>query len=183
MAIIGLANLHYAIMTAEDTAETAATYDTPKRLVGINSVSIQPTNETSTLYGDNKALATVTNTKEFTISLEVAKLPTEDEAALLGHSYDSSTSVMTVKGNDTPPYIALLFDAGLEDGTTEYVKFFKGKMAPAQQDMNTRGDTLDYGLHSLEGTFVARTKDDKVYETKVTSETSVATSWYASVDG
>ena len=104
MAIIGLANLHYAIMTAEDTAETAATYGTPKRLVGINSVSIQPTNDTATLYGDNKALATVTNTKEFTISLEVAKLPTEDEAALLGHSYfglqlDSMVSDMEQLGS------------------------------------------------------------------------------------
>ena len=180
MATKGLANLHYAIMTTEDTATTAATYSTPKRLVGINSVSIQPNNETATLYGDNKALATVTNTKEYTINLDLADLPLEDEAALLGHTYESDT--MIVKGNDTPPYVAIMFDIDTHhDNEKEYRKYYKGKFAPSNQDVNTRGETTEFAVRALEATFVARNNDDKVVDIEVTTDVAVATSWYASV--
>lgn len=180
MAYKGLANLHYAIMTVEDTATTAATYSTPKRLVGINSVSIQPTNQTAKLYGDNKALSTENSTTEWQITLDIAKLPLEDEAALLGHTYESDT--MIVKGNDTAPYAAIMFDLDTEnDKEKEYRKYFKGKFAPSQQNGNTKGENTDFTLRSLEATFITRTYDDKTFEVTVTTDTSVATSWYASV--
>ena len=181
MAIIGLKNLHYAVMTQEDTATTAAVYGTPKPLKGIVSVDVSPENETATLYGDNTALATFTATKSRAITLEVADLPLEDEAVLLGHDYDSETNVMTVHGNDVAPNVALMFDADTHDGKTQYTTFYKGKFAEAQHTDNTRGESMEFGLHNLEGTFVARTNDDKVYAKKVTTDPTVATSWYTSV--
>lgn len=63
MAIIGLSKLHYARMTTDDTATTAPVYETPKRLIGVNSVSISPENDTATLYGDNMALDTKSSTR------------------------------------------------------------------------------------------------------------------------
>lgn len=180
MAYKGLANLHYAIMTKEDTATDAAEYSTPKRLVGINTVSIQHTNNTATMYGDNKALATENSTNETTITFEVAKIPLEDEAALLGHTYESDT--MIVKGSDTPPYVAIMFDCDTENAKERnYKKYFKGKFAPAQQSVNTRGGSTEFTLHSLEATFVTRINDDQKYIETVTTDTAVATSWYASV--
>lgn len=181
MAIIGLKNLHYAVMTTEDTATTAAVYSTPKRLVGIRSVSISPENETATLYGDNTALATFSATKNRTITLELADLPLEDEAILLGHTY--SNGKMIVKGNDKPPYVAIMFDADTHDRQTQYRTYFKGKFAEAQEDENTRGESMEFGPHNLEGAFVARMNDDQVYTKFTTTDTAVADSWYASVDG
>lgn len=181
MAIIGLANLHYAKMLSEDTATSAAVYEKPKRLIGINSVSISPTVDTATLYGDNKALATLTNSKEYQVTLEIADLPPEDEAALLGHKIDDD-GIIHVAGNDTSPYIAILFDADTHhDNEKMYVKFFKGKFSPSQQDLNTRGENLEFGLHSLEATFVTRMYDDLTYDKFVTTDTTVAKSWYAEV--
>ena len=181
MAIIGLKNLHYAVMTTEDTATTPATYGTPKRLVGIRQVNIAPENQTATLYGDNTALATITATKKRQITLEVADLPLEDEAILLGHTYESDT--MIVNGNDVAPYVAIMFDAETHNGQTQYTTFFKGKFAEAQHTDNTRGESTEFTPFNLEGEFVARTNDDKVYAKKITTDPTVATSWYASVDG
>ena len=181
MAIIGLANLHYAPMTTEDTATTAAVYGTPKRLVGVVSVDVSPENETATLYGDNTALATVNKTKSRAVTIEVADLPLEDEAILLGHDYDSETGVMTVNGDDKAPYVAIMFDADTHDDKKQYVTFFKGRFAEAQHTDNTDGESTEFSLHNLEGTFVARTNDKKVYIKKVTTDLTVATSWYTSV--
>lgn len=181
MAIIGLDNLHYAPMTTEDTATTQAVYGTPKRLVGIVSVDMSPENDTATLYGDNMAMATISKTKKRSITLEIADLPLEDEAALLGHTYDSETGVMTVKGDDKAPYVAIMFDADTHDEKKQYTVFYKGKFAEAQHTDNTDGESTEFSLHNLEGTFVARTYDKKVYDKRVTTDPSVATSWYASV--
>lgn len=181
MAIIGLKNLHYAVMNTEDTATTPAVYGKPRRLVGIRSVDVAPENETAKLYGDNTALATFTATKSRAITLEVADLPLEDEAILLGHKYDSDTAVMTVSGNDVAPYVAIMFDADTHDGKTMYTTFFKGKFAEAQHTDNTRGESMEFTPFNLEGEFVARTNDDQVYAKKVSTDPTVAASWYESV--
>ena len=185
MAIIGLSKLHYAKMTTEDTATTAPVYETPKRLIGINSVSVSPENDTATLYGDNMALDTKTSTRERTITLEVARLPLEDQAALLGYTYDSSTKKMSVNGDATAPNVAIMYEEDTDEGKVWYKCFYKGKFSPSSEDANTRGDSLEYGLHSIEGTFVARLDNKRVYEVKEAdaTDTTTAASWYASVGG
>lgn len=185
MADIGLTKLHYAIMTTEETATNAPVYETPKRLVGVNSVSVSPENETATLYGDNTALATVSKTKKRTITLEVADLPPEDRAAILGHTYNSTTKVMSVNGDDKPPYVAIMYEKNNHKGQNEYHVFYKGKFSPAQEDSNTEGESLEFGLASLEGEFVARIDNGKVEDVKLAegTDTATATAFFASVGG
>lgn len=185
MAIIGLSKLHYAIMTTEDTPTSAPVYGTPKRLVGVNSVSISPENDSATLYGDNMALDTKSSTKERTITLEVARMPLENQAELLGYTYDSSTKKLAVNGDAAAPNVAIMYELDTDEGKKWYYVFYKGKFAPSPEDANTRGDTLEFGLHSVEGTFVARMDNKLVYEIKEAegTDTTVATSWYASVGG
>ena len=185
MAIIGLAKLHYAIMTTEDTPTSAPVYGTPKRLVGVNSVSISPENDSATLYGDNMALDTKSSTKERTITLEVARMPLENQAELLGYAYDSSTKKLAVNGDAAAPNVAIMYELDTDEGKKWYYVFYKGKFAPSTEDANTRGDTLEYGLHSVEGSFVARMDNKLVYEIKEAegTDTTTATSWYASVGG
>lgn len=185
MAIIGLSKLHYAKMTTEDTATTEPVYETPKRLTGVNSVSISPENVEATLYGDNMALDTKTSTRERTITLEIARLSPEDQAALLGYDYDSATKVMSVNGDATAPNVAIMYEEDTDEGKVWYKCFYKGKFAPSQEDSNTRGESLEYGLHSIEGKFVARLDNKRVYDVKEAeaTDTVTAASWYATVGG
>ena len=185
MAIIGLSKLHYARMTTPDTATTAPVYETPKRLIGVNSVSVSPENDEATLYGDNMALDSKTSTRERTITLEIARLPLEDQAALLGYTYDSATKKMSVLGDASAPNVALMYEEDTDEGKVWYKCFYKGKFAPSAEDSSTRGESLEYGLHKIEGKFVARLDNKKVYDVKEAdaTDTTTATSWYASVGG
>ncbi|MBQ9487532.1 MAG: hypothetical protein IJU91_07020 [Selenomonadaceae bacterium] len=180
MALIGLRNFYYATMTTEDTATTAATYGTPKRIVGINSIDINPTVNKATLYGDDSALATASSLGEIEVTLDIADLPIEDLAALLGHTI--SDGVMVSKGSDSAPYVAIMFESEKHNGEIRYVKLLKGKFSESQETINTRGDSIEYQVPQITGTFVSRTNDSAWKHTRDTTNTSVATAWYASVD-
>lgn len=180
MALIGLRNFYYALMTTEDTATTAAVYGTPKRIVGINSIDINPTVNKATLYGDDSALATASSLGEIEVTLDIADLPVEDLAALLGHTI--SGGVMVSKGSDSAPYVAIMFESEKHNGEIRYVKLLKGKFSESQETINTRGDSIEYQVPQITGTFVSRTNDSAWKHTRDTTDTAVATAWYASVD-
>ena len=180
MALVGLRNFYYATMTTEDTATTAAVYGTPKRIVGINSVDINPTINKATLYGDDTALATASSLGEIEVTIDIADLPIADLAALLGHTVTSGK--MISKGSDSAPYVAIMFESEKHNGETRYVKLLKGKFSESQETINTRGDSIEYQIPQITGTFVSRTNDSAWKYTQDSTDTTVATSWYASVD-
>lgn len=179
MAQIGLRNFYYAKMTVEDTATTAATYDTPKRVAGINSIDINPTVNKATLYGDDMALATASSLGEIAVTIDVADLPLEDQAALLGHTIVDG--VMVSKGSDSAPYVAIMFESEKHNGETRYVKLLKGKFSESQETTNTRGESISYQIPKITASFVARANDSAWKKTQDTTDTAVATSWYANV--
>ena len=178
MALCGLKNLYYAVMTIGDNGTES--YGTPKKIGHAVSVDINPTTETASLYGDDMAVATDTATKEVTVSIETTDIPLEDQAALLGHSYSNGT--LTANMSDTAPYVALLFEAQKHDGGIRCVKLLKGKFAPSQETINTKGERLEYQTPSLEGTFVASASGAWKIIKDFEANASTA-SWYTSVSG
>lgn len=179
MAQIGLRNFYYAIMTTEDTADTAAVYAQPKRVVGINSIDISPTVNKATLYGDDIALATASALGEIEVTIDVADLPLTDLAALLGHTIENG--VMTAKGSDSAPYVAIAFESEKHNGEIRYVKLLKGKFSESQETINTRGDSIEYQIPQISATFVARSNDSVWKLIQDSSDTTIATSWYNSI--
>lgn len=152
MAQIGLKNIYYAVMKiGEDGAES---YELPKKIGHAVSVDINPTTETAYLHGDDMAVETDTAMKEVTVTIETTDIPLEDQAALLGHTYNDGE--LTASMSDEAPYVALLFESTKSGGGgIRCVKLLKGKFAPSQETINTRGERLEYQTPSLEGTFVA----------------------------
>ena len=185
MATIGLTNLHYAIMTTEDTASSAPVYGTPKRLTGINSVSISHDTETAKLYGDNQTLDTRIKNKSSTITLEIADLKDEDRAAILGLVYNSSTGVTSVTSTGTAPNVAIMYEENTLHNKKRLRVFYKGKFAPTQEDTNTEGETMEYGLDNLEGEFVYRIDNNKKEDMRTidATDTVTAAAFFASVGG
>lgn len=175
--IIGLSNLHYAIMESDTTS--AASYATPVKIGHAVSVDIQPQNQTAKLYGDNILVDSLTTTPEYNVTIETTDLPLSDQAALLGHTYESDT--LTVKSTDLAPNVALLFEAEARDGSIIAVKLFKGKFSQSQETINTRGESLSYQVPQLTAIFSARIYDNKTIEKKKFAKGSSTTSWYATV--
>lgn len=182
MARIGLKNIHYAVLTKDES--DGVTYEKPKKIGNAISIEINTNSNKATLYGDDMAVASNTTILDSTVTIETTSIPLEDRAILLGHTVDSTTGAVIAKGSDPPPDVAILFETDNEDGSTDYVKWYKGKFAPTQESINTRGENLEYQTPRLEGTFVAR-QYDGAYQIIANSANSLSasliSSWYDSV--
>lgn len=177
MALKGLKNIHYAIMTI-DASTGAESYGTPKKIGHAVSIDIQPSTDVAKLFGDDMAVATDISLQEVTVTIETTEIPLEDQAALLGHTY--ADGQLTANMSDNAPYVALLFEADKHDGRTRCAKLLKGKFAPSQETINTRGESIEYQVPSLEGTFVASASGAwKI--TKDFEKGADTSSWYKSV--
>jgi len=177
MSLVGLRNLYYAVMTIN--ADTGAeTYGTPKKIGHAVSVDINPSIDTVTLYGDDMAVATEVTLQEITVTIETTDIPLEDQAALLGGTY--ADGQLTESMSDTAPYVALLFESKKGDGRIRCVKLLKGKFALSQENITTKGESIEYQVPSLEGRFVAAANG--VWRIRKDFEKGADTaSWYTSV--
>ena len=185
MAQIGLKHIYYARQltdVAPNGSEAGtATYETPKKIGNAVSADINPTTNTANLYGDDGAVATAISLGEISVTLETTDIPLEDQAILLGHSYDSVSGTMTAKGSDSAPDVAILFESEKHDGGIRCVKLVKGKFAPAQETINTKGENLEYQVPQITGTFVTRQSDGAWKVVKDFTKGADTASWYASV--
>jgi len=185
MAQIGLKNFHYAKQLTDNapdgTTAGSATYATPKKIGNAVSVDINPTTNTANLYGDDSAVATAISLGEITVTLETTDIPLEDQAILLGHSYDSVSGTLTAKGSDSAPDVAILFESEKHDGVIRCVKLVKGKFAPAEENIATKGENLEYQVPQITGTFVTRQSDGAWKIVKDFAKGADTSEWYASV--
>ncbi|MBR3745801.1 MAG: hypothetical protein IKN27_02455, partial [Selenomonadaceae bacterium] len=158
----------------------STTYGTPKKIGNAVSVDIQPSTQKAALYGDDMAVATATTMGEVTVTLETTDIPLADQAVLLGATYDSVNNTITAKSSDVAPYVGIAFESEKHDGGIRCIKLLKGKFAPAQQTINTKGENIEYQVPRIEGTFVARQSDGgwKI-EKDVAADASTA-DWYTS---
>lgn len=179
MAQVGLKNIYYAKM--ESDTSSATTYATPEKIGHAISVEINIEEETASLYGDDAERDTYHQFKKATVTIGTTDIPLKDEAIILGHKYDSDTSTLIASGNDSAPYVALLFESDKQDGSTRCVKLLKGKFAPTQEGYNTRGATFDYQTPSLEGTFIVRESDNQWKMVRDFAKGSNTSTWYTSV--
>ena len=176
MALVGLKNIHYAVITAD--SDGATTYDTPKKIGNAVSVDINPTTQKAALYGDDMAVATATSMGEITVTIETTDIPLEDQAILLGATYDSTKSSLIFKSSDVAPYVGLAFESEKHDGGIRCMKLLKGKFAPTQETINTKGENIDFQVPKIEGVFVARQSDSGWKQFKDVAAGTSTADWY-----
>lgn len=179
MALIGLKNFYYAPIT-EDPDGGQTTYGTPKKIGNAVSVDINPTVNKSQLYGDDMAVATATSLGEIAMSVETTDILLEDQAVLLGATYDSVNNTIISKSSDVAPYVGLAFESEKHDGGIRCVKLLKGKFAPSQETINTKGENLEFQVPKIDGTFVARQSDGAWKQIKDFAAGASTASWYKS---
>lgn len=181
MSKIGVSNFHYAKQTAEDTASTAATYDTVTAVAGTVSVEVTPSANKSTLYADNGPYETASSLGEINVSLELADLPISVQADLLGHTEDSSTHQLDYKSSDVAPYVAIMFEFLLGNGKKRCVKLYKGKFAEPSENGQTKGENVEFQTSTIEASFV-QLKNTGLWKSVKDFDADASTdSWYTSV--
>jgi phi13 family phage major tail protein len=183
MATVGLKNLYFATLTSDGAG--GVVYGSPRRIAGAVQVDVNPSISFSTLYGDDAPFAADSSMSEISVTIESCDLTLEDQATLLGHTVDTTTKQLIAKASDSAPYVALMFEAKKHNGATRYVKLLKGKFAPTQETLQTKGESVQYTTPKLEGRFVAREYDGvwkRTADSDNSESASVIASWYTSVE-
>lgn len=183
MALKGLKDLHYAIITSEDKEGT--TYGEVKPLGPARAFNIQPTVNSASLRADDGPLFSDSAKGDTTITLETAYLDAEVEADLLGKTVDELGGIVD-NNSDDAPYVAVGGRALSARGGYEYFWVYRIKFAPGEENKETLEDTPAYQTPNLTGTALPRLHDGeeryKVWENnpKVEDKT-VFDTWFDDV--
>lgn len=182
MAIIGLRDLHYAIMTADTSS--GATYQTPVKITGAIQANINPNPSVETLFADDGPMETAATLGQIELELVAADFPPEVQAALLGHTIDAD-GVLHRKSTDNPPWVAIGFRSLKSNGKYRYVWLLKGKFMVPEQNHETKGDSINFQTPTLRGVFVKREYDDEwmrqIDEDSPNANPTVINDWFNSV--
>lgn len=176
-APIGVENLVYAILTDE----TTSTYSSPALVSPAINVKISPKSNSDTLYADNKAVETATSLGEIDVEIETQDLPLEVQAALLGHTIDSTTRVMCSDVQDSAPYVAVGFKIKKANAKYRYVWLLKGKFSEPEEEHSSQEDKTKFQTPKIKGTFVTRTDGKWKYTADEDSGFTGGAAWFGSV--
>lgn len=183
-AQIGVSDLHYALLTT-DPASGTATYQTPVKIPGLISININPNSSSETLFADNGPMETASAMGEIEVEINVADLPLDVQAKLLGHTI-TAKGVLERKGNDTPPWLALGFKSLKSNGKYRYVWLTKGKFTLPAMEHSTRSDSIEFQTPTMSGNFVKREVDGmwirQTDEDATGYTASTGTGWFTNVD-
>jgi|SRR5690625_1439643 len=158
MAIKGLKDLHYAIITEENKEETV--YGDVKPLGPARTFNIQPSVNSANLRADDTVLFSDSAKGPSAITLNTAYLDAEVEADILGKSLDSRGGVAD-NASDDAPYVAIGGRAlsARGNGTYEWFWVYRIKFAPGEENKETLEETPAYQTPNLTGEAVPRLND------------------------
>jgi phi13 family phage major tail protein len=149
--INGVDKLYYALIAQDDAGGYAA--GTPKPLSPIKLATATPATAQKTEYYDNQPMFPLSAEGETKIKIEIAHLPLDDEAELLGKVYDAVNDSI-YDGEATPPYLALGYRAMNHDGTYTMFWYYKGTFVPFEEAASSKTNTPDPKNLTLEFTAV-----------------------------
>lgn len=177
-AIIGVDQVHYAPLSTDTVS--GATWQAAVALPGITEVGVNPNGALNTLFADNIAAIIANSIGEIEVSLKLADLTPVERATLLGHS--RSGGVVSHKGGDISPEVAIGFRTTLSDGTKGYIWLHKGKFAEMQQTFATKTDKMEFQLPTLTGKFAVLVYNDEYKRTTRSDDpdyvAATGTNWF-----
>jgi len=147
----GVKNLHFAILN-EDTQSNLA-YATPVKVPGLIRIDVNPGSNIDTLYADNKASIVYSVVGSVEVTIEKDSLPDDLLAELLGRKKEGATNYVT--NNNTAPYVAIMFEQTYSNGSSSYVKLYKGKFSEPDSSNETKNDSVNFQTGEITAQFVA----------------------------
>ena len=148
---IGVKSLYFAILNS-DTASGLA-YETPYKVPGLIKIDISPSTNVDTLYADNKPAIVFSTVGTVDVTIEKDSLPDDLLAEILGRPVEGGINYIT--GVNNAPYVAVMFEQTYSDGTSSYVKLFKGRFVEPDSSNETKNDSVNFQTATITGQFVA----------------------------
>lgn len=124
----------------------------PERIKYLQNISVSKDQSIEKAYGDNVVAEMAVANGTIEVEAGFHKLPLEDRVALFG--LEKSESGVVAVGNDTPPYVAVMFAKTMEDGSREYVGLPKGLFTFPELEGNTKEDGVEFSSDSTTAEFM-----------------------------
>lgn len=176
---IGIKDLYYALLDT-DPASGSATYQASVKIPGVISANINPNASNETLFADDGPYETASTIGQIELELNVADLPIDVQATLLGHTM--AGGVLIRKASDTPPFVAVGFKSLKSNGKYRYTWLAKGKFSIPEQANETKGDSVNFQTQTINGSFLKRDCDDEwerhIDEDHADYIASMGTNWF-----
>ncbi|KXA43067.1 MULTISPECIES: major tail protein [Staphylococcus] len=143
----GLTEFYYMVHGEDVQAVTD-----PERIKFLQEISVSKDQDIEKAYGDNQVAEMAVANGTIEVEAGFHKLPLEDRVKLFGleKSEDGIVSV----GNDTPPYVAVMFAKTMEDGSREYVGLPKGLFTFPELEGSTKEDGVEFSSDSTTAEFM-----------------------------
>lgn len=151
MARIGLRNFLFGLLT--EASDGTPSYGVAQKPAKAISCSVSISNNEAKLYADDGLAESDTSFQSGTVTLGLDDEDLATMATLLGHTITSGNMVRNA--TDTAPYVGIgRIITKMVGGVYKYkVEFLcKVKFSEPSQDENTRGESLEFGTSTLEGT-------------------------------
>ena len=143
----------YVAKVLTDT-ETGTTYDTPKRLMGLNNIGYDPATQSASYDADDGTYESYSADGDTTVTIRQADLTPEDYAYLFGVTRDTN-GIITESAEDSAPYVAVGFRSQKSDGSYRYIWVLKGRASKGSETYQTKsGSGVTYNdqeivIHAL----------------------------------
>lgn len=124
-----------------DTAE-GITYETPKRLFNVATVSKEVESESSTVYLDNKPMIVISSEGADTITFTGAAFDLDVLAEVIGKKYDETLDMMIDTEREINEW-AVGYKEDMTDGTSRYNWRYKGQFSIPAEEASTKDDGTD----------------------------------------
>ena len=173
----GLKNCYYAKATFDEDGNV--TYDTPKRLPGAVSLSLDPEGESENFYADDIVYVVLNNNAGYEGDLELALIPEEFLKDIL-HEEEDANGVLLENANSTFERFALLFEFTGDAKAIRHVLYCCSASRPNMEG-NTREQQKEVKTEQL--TLTATPLANGYVKAKTGTNTSKAVydNWYKSV--
>lgn len=151
MARIGLENFRYGKLTENN--DGTFSYSAGLTLAKAISCNVSISNNEAKLYADNVLAESDTGFQSGTVTLGIDDENMAVMADLLGHTYSDSHIVRN--SNDVAPYVGIGRILTIQKSNVRYYKvefLYKVKFAEPSNEENTKGESVEFGTSSIEGT-------------------------------
>ena len=173
----GLKNCYYAKATFDEDGNV--TYDTPKRLPGAVSLSLDPEGESENFYADDIVYVVLNNNAGYEGDLELALIP-EDFLKDILHEEEDENGVLLENANSTFERFALLFEFTGDQHAIRHVFYCCSASRPSQEG-DTKEDEKEVKTEEL--SIIASALASGYVKAKSSANTSKAVydAWYDAV--
>lgn len=141
----GLEKVHIAFL--DENAVTQPAWETPIAIPGAVRFSPEPQGEESTFYADNGPYFSYTSNNGYTAELEMANLPDDILAEMLGWEIDANG--MLVETTDGTPKEFALLGQILGDKKNRRFVYYRCKASRPSKEHSTRAESVEPATETL----------------------------------